>query len=235
MHSPRGANKRIADASIERVNEGACWERRLLAAAADAAHRTLPSTPGNGGARPGGRRRRGAFGRTAPPGAGVGHGEERGERADAQKGEGGRAAAGDSWLTLLLWLALDCCRSAPSSSTLPSLLASVRQARAAEPPASSGMHAAAEMEAAPPQCPLAPPRRCGFSCAAGVLLALEGRLGWLWFSAGVLAFLAQHALQGWCVPARCLGRRATRAACRCHLGSCCLRCFCCSMLPRVTI
>ena len=31
-------------------------------------------------------------------------------------------------------------------------------------------------------------------------MGLAGHRGWLWFSVGVLAFLAQHALQGWCPP-----------------------------------
>ena len=40
---------------------------------------------------------------------------------------------------------------------------------------------------------------------------MSGRPGWLWFSVGVLAFLLQHALQGWCPPMpvfRWLGFRA---------------------------
>lgn len=45
---------------------------------------------------------------------------------------------------------------------------------------------------------------------AGLLLAVTHNRKWLWLTGGVLAFLLQHAIQGWCPPIPVLRRAGIR-------------------------
>lgn len=44
----------------------------------------------------------------------------------------------------------------------------------------------------------------------GLTLGVTVNKKWLWLTGGVLAFLFQHSLQGWCVPLSLLRRRGVR-------------------------